>query len=450
MEPKDSFEKKIKATLEGYTPKYEESAWQDFAPALEALRIPFWKQWYAPYIYATSLFGLAMMLFYFQNNESTSGIQDFKKHDPVTITVRDTLYIYDTLYVYQKQVINSQSLPLSVSEQKTVDDQASLVQSNDYSIHNIPIASNNTNRIKSNPSFDTDAGSNEVEKPLPVIGDASDNERVISSGATEHQRDLGKQKNQQIPANGYSDLSRDSLEKIRKEMFQSDLKQVVGDTSNLSNPILNGKNKKALSVHANANINVLFPFQKEFEYEPSFIPGASVELLWNNKVGLSTGLLWGNLQGEIDDPEDLNRVDLLAYPGMKDNGILPDDIEIRTEQLFIPLMGSYRPVNYGKFDLNIHGGGMFNFTRNQLFSYLFEELPGSPDYSESITVNEWKLSHLMLGIGSSYSISERLKLEVNSTYWLPLNTTGANNTKFHGVNFNLGINYLLWRRKIDL
>ena len=147
--------------------------------------------------------------------------------------------------------------------------------------------------------------------------------------------------------------------------------------------------------------------------------------------------------------QNLNTDELMSYPGMKSDGVLPDDIEIRTNQLFIPLMGSFRPISYGKFDVNIHGGGLFNFTHNQMFSYLFEEIPGIPDYTETITINEWKLSHLMLGIGSTYSISERIKLDVKSTYWLPVNTTGINTTKLHGVNFNLGIGYLLWRRKME-
>jgi hypothetical protein len=458
MEPKDPFENKIKSALEEYAPAYEQGAWEDFAPRLESLNIPFWKKWYAPYLYSTGLAGLIWLYLALQTTPGISISQAYLPPDNQTITLvqRDTLYVYDTVYVYRRQIIDTQIFS---------EESSGIASTLDLNGNNLnqPI-SEETKATAIESTFKSDTNTDESKGITESATRQVARQNAPRAGATAPSKSQTDSTYQETIANTESidtesglpvspnktrtrtSMAAPSINRQKLEVLKTDREFVEGDTSNLSSPPIRQKQKNQLSLYAKPALTLLLPIHSELEFYPAILPELSVELRWNDSFGLSTGLIWGNITADLDDPEDFPAGYLNRFPGLPDLSEEPDDVEIRSEQLWIPLIASLRPVASGRFDINIQVGFLINYLRSQRFTYIFEEQSMLADFSEKVKLNEWTVSHAMIGVGSGYSISERMSLQMGATYWLPLVKTGVDQSRIHGLGLNFGLNYRLWKR----
>lgn len=458
MEPKDSFENKIKSTLEEYTPAYEQGAWEDFAPRLESLHIPFWKKWYASYLYATGLAGLIWLYLALQTTPGISMSQASLPLDKKTITLvhRDTLYIYDTVIVYRRQIIDTQIFS---------EESSGIASTLDLNGNNLnqPISEETKataieSTFKSDTNTDeskgiTESATRQVAKQnAPRVGttapsksqtDSTYQETIANTESIDTESGLPVSPNK---TRTRTSMAAPSINRQKLEVLKTDREFVEGDTSNLSSPPIRQKQKDQLSLYAKPALTLLLPIHAELEFYPAILPELSVELRWNDSFGLSSGLIWGNITADLDDPEDFPAGYLNRFPGLPDLLEEPDDVEIRSEQLWIPLIASLRPVASGRFDINIQAGFLINYLRSQRFTYIFEEQSMLADFSEKVKLNEWTVSHAMIGVGSGYFISKRMSMQMSATYWLPLVKTGVDQSRVHGLGLNFGLNYRLWKR----
>jgi hypothetical protein len=455
MEPKDPFEHKIKSALEEYSPAYEEGAWEDFVPRLVSTPIPFWKRWFAPYAYATLLAGLTWLYLALEPNPQVAKFQTEPPTgmESITLVQRDTLYIYDTIYVYRSQVFDTQIFSDTTTgaastfdtndniKNQTISDKSQLASKS-------PSKSNNGIEMRRGITESTSSQTSDLNLSQTVatnltksLTDSTYTENIaltdsIASKSTFPSSTARKRRSMAAP----------SINSNKIEVLKTDREFVEGDTSNLSSPPIRQKRKSQLSLYAKPSLTLLLPVHSELEFYPSVLPELSAELRWNNSFGLSTGLIWGNITADLDDPEDFPGGYMNRFPGLADISEEPDDVEIRSEQLWIPLIASLRPVSSGRFDINIQAGFLINYLRSQRFTYIFEEQSMLDDFSENVNLNEWKLSHAMVGVGSGFLVSERLSLQMTATYWLPLVKTGVDQSRIHGLGLNLGVHYRLWKR----
>lgn len=458
MEPKDPFENKIKSALEDYSPAYEQGAWEDFAPRLESLHTPFWKKWYAPYLYATGLAGLTWLYLALQTTPGISMSQASLPLDKKTITLvqRDTLYVYDTVYVYRRQIIDTQIFGeanngiaytsdrsekiqvQTIFEKATVTVSSTISQSNSTTDEGKGVIESATRQVAKQNAPQAGA-----TVPSQSQTDSTYQETVANTESIDTESGLPVSPNK---TRTRTSMAAPSINRQKLEVLKTDREFVEGDTSNLSSPPIRQKQKNQLSIYAKPALTLLLPVHAELEFYPAILPELSAELRWNDSFGLSTGLIWGNIIADLDDPEDFPAGYLNRFPGLPDLSEEPDDVEIRSEQLWIPLIASLRPVASGRFDINIQAGFLINYLRSQRFTYIFEEQSMLADFSEKVKLNEWKVSHAMIGVGSGYFISKRMSLQMSATYWLPLVKTGVDQSTVHGLGLNFGLNYRLWKR----
>jgi len=456
MEPKDPFENKIKSALEEYAPAYEQGAWEDFAPRLDTPHVPFWKQWYAPYGYATMLAGLTWLYLALQTTPEIPMSQASIPVDKQTITLlqRDTVYVYDTIYVYRRQIINTQifgeassgiastldlngnNLNQSISEETTATAIGSTSKSDTNTDESKGITESATRQVANQ-----NAPQARTSAPSKSQTDSLYREAIARTDSIATKTTLPSS-----PTRTRKSMAAPSINRQKLKVLKTDREFVEGDTSNLSSPPIRRKQKNQLFLYAKPALTLLLPVHAELEFYPAILPELSGELRWNDSFGLSTGLIWGNITADLDDPEDFPAGYLNRFPGLTDLSEEPDDVEIRSEQLWIPLIASLRPVANGRFDINIQAGFLINYLRNQRYTYIFEEQSMLADFSEKVKLNEWKVSHAMIGVGSGYSISERMSLQMSATYWLPLVKTGVDQSRIHGLGLNFGVNYRIWKR----
>ena len=105
MDKRDPFEQKIKEKLEGtasFTPDLDQ-AWASFSPKIQTEAVPFWKQWFMPYLYASALFVLSLWWHQRELNTGFSSENSLRTGAVVdTIVVRDTVFVIDTIYLVKK------------------------------------------------------------------------------------------------------------------------------------------------------------------------------------------------------------------------------------------------------------------------------------------------------------------------------------------------------------
>jgi len=458
MEPKDPFENKVKSALEEYAPAYEQGAWEDFAPRLESLHVPFWKKWYAPYGYATVLAGLTWLYLALQHNPeiTTSQAPLPLAKETITLVQRDTVCVYDTIYVYRRQIIDTQifgeansgiastldlngnNLNQTISEETTATAIGSPSKPDTTIDEGKGITESATRQVANNNS--PHAG---TPAPSKSQTDSAYREAIAHTDSIDTKTTLPSSPTR---TRTRTSMAAPSINRQKLEILKTDREFVEGDTSNLSSPPIRQKQKNQLSFYAKPALTLLLPVHAELEFYPAILPELSAELRWNDSFGLSTGLIWGNITADLDDPEDFPAGYLNRFPGLADLSEEPDDVEIRSEQLWIPLIASLRPVTSGRFDINIQAGFLINHLRSQRFTYIFEEQSMLSDFSEKVRLNEWKVSHAMIDVGSGYSVSECMSLQMSATYWLPLVKTGVDQSRIHGLGLSFGLNYRLWKR----
>nr|MBI1232182.1 hypothetical protein [Cytophagales bacterium] len=449
MDKPDNFERKIKAKLEEVNTPFDESAWQNFVPYLDAPRIVFWKRWYMPYLFSSLLFLLSVAL-YPDNNPPLVPPREGQAETGLVIDTlyrRDTVLIVDTVYVYKKIYISEQTtlggterLAEGVEGNKaeantgerlasqSLDPQGSMQQAGHRSSGHTETrqASESENSFSNNGLGETVTDSNSfVPKGLGVDGKSLQGQTLQTGSPNKPMEDP--------VAMSATD---ESLFKLEREL-------VSGDTSNLKESFLVKKSKP--SFNAEATLSFLLPISGRIEYYPTYTQGVHLGLEWESGIGVYLGAIRNRVNGDIDDDgiDGFGSLLINSFPNLPADITTIDDIYLTSTQWFFPLELRWRSGFYSGFSFESSLGMMGNYLLRNEFRYVFEDRLNTDDQKESLRVNLFNISHLKLGVGTNYLFSRRTGMFLRSHYWLPISGTGLVGDRMHALEIGVGLNYFL-------
>jgi hypothetical protein len=445
MDRGTEFEKKVKQKLEEVHTPYDEKAWESFSKVLHHSDLPIWKRWYIPYLYSTMLFIIGAWLLYpwaKTNGNPPPGLStSISKSD--TLVLRDTVYLIDTVYVYKTVVIKEEIRQKGLSSSQAGNSHLSLPTRNDSGKSGFSPINDKTDvsvetAFQGKPEFsDINSATNQVSNDsLYTINQNIDQTQVSESVPNSNEiKSLNRPTTLVAPSIGPTETF---VMRIEKEL-------VIGDTSNLSNTPSQISNKPFLNIEA--GLSLLFPVTRNIDYYTSTTQAFNFGLEWNNGWGIYTGLIRNNIRGEIDD-DDISTFDeniLDQLPGRPDDINVIDEIYVSNRQWFFPLELRWRSLYYSGFSFESSLGIMGNLLVSQGFEYEFEDGLSLDSQFETLPKNQFALSHVKLGVGTNYLLSEKLGMFLRSHYWLPISGTGLLNNRVHGMELGVGLNYFLGR-----
>jgi hypothetical protein len=455
MDNRDNFEKKIKEKLESVDTPFEEAAWNNFLPLLDSPKTPFWKLWYMPYVYSTVLFGLAFLFYTLQprplwprqngNDQGAYVVSDtvLRKY---TVLRKDTVYIIDTVYVYRKIHVADRGgiYPYNVDLSLNAGAKPGSSFSSNNKIEGALDYQNNT-------KFDQPDMHNQSDIDLSGIetGRKAQDHEVVSESDSLNLTDLYADRdstelsasNRQVDETEGIDSSYvagagDMNEEIKKKLAKADT------TYQKKNPVVK-KNKPELQFEA--GLSLLIPVSEHIDYYTSFTQAFNIGLQWDNGFGIYLGLVRNNITGEIDDDEipAMRPSALNAMPGRPDNISTIDEIYLSNRQWYFPLELRWSSMYYSGFSFESSLGLVGNYLVKQGFKYEFENNLGLMDQTETLSMQQFKISHFKLGVGTKYLISDRWGMFLRSHYWLPVSGIGLFENKVHGLEVGVGIHWVI-------
>lgn len=426
MDKGRNFEDKIRTILESHDPGRDEMAWEEFQPMLEDTTVPFWKRWFVPYLYSTLLFVLTLTaLWWMVNRGNMDVIEGQVPSENVIITRSDTVFVYDTVYVIKEVFVQESVVGKLRFERNDMSSADAFVQ---------PEKTSNEAFLSAGFAEQDKAG----EEVIPLV--RGPETKAEEGGGTEELRaqTTDSRKNHYPAPQAIDPYAKDEIPDFIKRREDE---TVVGDTSTLASTPMRRGVRKSLYVQPEAHF--IFPTSRNIEFDGGVFPGVQLGLFWNDRVGIAAGAMRGVLRGEIDDPEDMDAGLLRTFPSSDNLPEDPDDIDIRSSQWFFPLtlqLNSH-PVNQVLFEGSL--GVVGNYITKQRISYVFEDESRIPTLHHTVRNRAFNLSHLAMGLGTRYALSERFYFHLNTSYWLPLVRTGIEQNKAHLFGVKLGVSYKL-------
>ena len=454
MDKRDNFEEKIKAKLEEVSGNEADQAWQSFAPFLNPPAIPFWKHWSMPYLFASVLF--LTSLAWHQWGEKTSQEIAQMEAEPVhtatdTVFRRDTVYVVDTVYVYKKVYLNEVQSYESVfglgssggdDFQNSVSE--NLLSSTEQAKNDFELGKEEKGISYQQNSTDSTSIS-EAVKLASKLSQVDSSQISIGELKVQTENAVIPEMNSQQQANSTPvrrSMAAPSVAPQEKYVFKSEKELVEGDTSNLNQAPVPVKSKPML--HLELGGSLLFPISNLVEYYTPFQQNIHLGLEWESGWGVYLGAIPNNVEGELDDEE------ILSLPSSVVNELpnIPSDINSLDEiyfinrQWFFPLELRWRSLYYSGFSFESSFGLMGNYLTKQQFTYEFENFSEVEYQFGDTSSGEFNLSHLKLGIGTNYLLSNRLGLFLRSHYWFPIARPGLVEDRMHGLEVGVGVNIL--------
>ncbi|GHB34939.1 hypothetical protein [Mongoliitalea lutea] len=453
MDRDNNFEKKIKQKLEEVHTPYTEDAWAAFAPMLDATvpTVPWWRRWFMPYAYSTLLFMLAWLLFPTKKQSDSNYSNDsilLSENKIDTVVLRNTVYIIDTLYVYRTVVVSQESRQVVLQEEASdnltsalatiqVQEAKESVQKDlDYDSLKSSDSTLPTRipTVSSQKSLTNEADSKDV-KVNEVAGEKGSSSSIISKDSTA------------VIQNGYPNvrsstiLAAPSVAPEENFVMKLEKELVIGDTSNLTNSYDESKQKPFFNVEA--GLSLLVPVSRNIDYYVSSTQSIQLGLEWESGWGIYAGAIRNSMKGEIDDDDipSYPQAILAQLPGRPSDISIIDEIYVTNHQWFFPLELRWRSLYYSGFSFESSIAVVGNLLRKQEFQYEFEERLGIDDQFETLQKNQFGISHLKIGIGTNYLLSQRMGMYLRSHYWLPTSGTGLLQNRVHGMEIGVGLNY---------
>ncbi|MGF1636227.1 MAG: hypothetical protein ACFCUU_04075 [Cyclobacteriaceae bacterium] len=448
MDKRDNFEKKLKDKLEEVQTPYDESAWENFQSLLDSPKTPFWKQWYMPYLYSSVLFAIAMLYF---NRSSDSDNQLSRMHQQVskyradTLVRKDTVYIIDTIYVYkQLYVMDNGSKYINNFNSGSVRGSNGIAGVANYNNGNVD--SMNQGFLTSDPLL-TQHSINDISQSnidAAQVGDltstqSSDTLVSKKENYLEEVLDDLSEANMGIDSaaiNTTDTAIEDLLVEVEREGGKTDTTVVQKEPKvKKSKPIINFE----------AGLSLLIPVSNNIDYYTSSVQAFNFGLEWESGFGLYIGVLRNNIRGEIDDDEisAFDPAALNAMPGRPDDISIIDEIYLSNRQWYFPLELRWRSSYYNGFSFESSVGVVGNYLVSQGFTYEFEDNLGLDDQSETLSIQQFKLSHVKIGVGTQYLLSDTWGMFMRSHYWFPMNGIGLFNNRVHGLEVGVGLKYFI-------
>jgi len=446
MDKRDHFEKKLKEKLEEFTIPDLDQAWENFAPNLSDPRVPFWKHWSLPYLFASTLFLVSL---WWQKEEKGIPVNGNLEKSTLltaidTVYLRDTVYVVDTVVVVKQILIQEENQDQPISNRSVSKDDSAPAET----LSEKPVASENNKAGSKQGNLlpsKTNANSGSPDK----TGSQSYTSSAPFSNL-EKQESINQDTTKlALSAVNYSDqsvrrsMAAPSVGVKEKIEFRIEKEQVVGDTSNLSNPPLPAKSKPMVQVEGVSSL--LFPISRLVEYYNPVQYGLQVGLEWESGWGIFAGAIRSRIEGELDDEEimQLSQPVISRLPNIPTPIESLDEIYVKDQQWFFPLELRWRSLYYSGFSFESSVGIMGNYLNQQDFTYEFEN-----DFTEEyqfgkVSNRSFGINHMRFGLGTNYLFSKRVGIFIRSHYWLPISGQGLINNKMHGLEIGTGLSILL-------
>ncbi|EIM73364.1 hypothetical protein A3SI_18166 [Nitritalea halalkaliphila LW7] len=410
MSESNNFYKKIGEKLSSHEPPFSDEAWLNFQPQLREKLLPWYRNWYWPYLYSSAL---AVLLFaYFQLNRSPQTSGDTESQAAVSTTRVDTLYQVDTIYIRKTVYVQEEIKQVYAQDNRqttTADTFTVATATHDFS---------HAEEVFKTEEVAISKGEDNASTAIIPQGPAA-------SGQTAH-----KQSATAPPTANAYDPGMDW-----KSLFEQEK-----DT-------LNGKDEANLSTKTRplfileAGVTGKFPIHPFVEYPVVGLQQISLGLEWASGWGLFTGFYHGSFKGEIDDDDfDLlsaRQLNQLPSSGLPLSDI--DEIYLEQNQLFFPLEIRWRSAPVDAFSFETGFGLVGSYIRNQRVRYEFEDRLGLPDSEMRLPVRDFSVSHLKISVGTQAILSEKLSIYLRSSYWQPISGTGLLDLRIRGIDVGVGV-----------
>lgn len=441
MDKRDTFENKIKEKLEQVPVSDADAAWESFMPLLDKPRLPFYKHWSAPYLFALALFLTSM------------GWQEWKKYPepghstfPLVSTIdtlvrRDTIYLVDTVYVFKELYVSGKEKE-GISSAQAAD---AKIQGDVYLREAISSQTEPPSHVAKDRLSDESAEKRQKETPLTQGVTTPGIAKAPSVPYPYQVPDTANRAQQNKPGKSASKGRSMTAPSVTPQQEKGDILEIgltEGDTSNLSNPPSGQKPKPLLHIEAVSSL--MFPISKSIDYSLTDQLGIQLGMEWESGWGIYTGAIYTKTHGELDDEEimDLAPSVIAGLPDPPADINALDEINLSYRQWYFPLELRWRSQYYSGFSFESSFGLMGNYLVKQEFGYEFEN-EGIAEYTASTTGSDFYISHLRMGIGSNYLLSKRWGIFLRSHYWLPLTKTGVLGDKMHGLEVGAGVNLFI-------
>jgi hypothetical protein len=435
-ENNNPFENKIRSKLEAYEAPYKPEYWKQYKKKYQtAIWLEWAKRWYMPYLFNSLLIGALAWIFWHQNSFEKGLYYREIKTDTVyvyqSITQKDTLVVYDTVYVYSSPSLNT-------------------LRRNGIAIQN-PVANNNT--ISNSPQ---------------TIAIAHQNKEINSdepTGISEPQQALTEE---QILKAQFKELVRlqrqrraqaDSIKNLEDNLniVNGEPQETIGDTLTLEEP----ENVESLSARMQAKepkaektnedkkqrkprqwkygIGLIGSYYLPFDYQNiDFMGGASAGISasagvhrWGIELGVHPGM-------QIFEYDNLDLEDAQRFPGYSNLTIVPEDIEIWTTQLFMPIQIGYDFIKRPSWGLSARTGVLSQVLISENYEYVFDE--GDQEIIRSApTSSRFLLTHITVGLNTYYKISSKWQIESGVMYQHPLLPLGYSRLRTPLLPMTVGI-----------
>lgn len=437
MMGKESFEDKIRQQLENYEVPYKKSYWKSYVATFPAPRIAFWKSWWLPYLFSSLLFGVAW--FWFGRDVQPIGaVADVRDTVVVqhTLVTRDTLVIRDTVVLFVREKSLAQREALSVVADNGKKDSVT---------DSLPKLTASSATVSSKGDLNANRTSS-----LAAQQNSSDQIQLQSSEVSLSDGETAKRVNQDRNAARDSASYTDESSIISQNPDEQEVSEAVDslEQAYLEEDLKNSKlHKKQSEVFFSAGprISSLSPFDYgNFDTRYGGFVGGAVQVEWR-KWQIETGVQLGMQNNEIDDLSLVPQSQKLRFPGYANLTTEPDEIGVTSLHLLVPVQLRYTVYDYQVWRFQVAGGVMGNLILTESFKYHY-------DLTDRDFVNRTRtgrdglsLSHLNVGLGTSYAWNQNIELQAILNYYHPLRPLGLNELRVGALSLQLGMSWLINR-----
>lgn len=442
MDKRDQFEQKIKDKLEQVSIPEQGDAWEQFVPMLSNPKPSFWNHKSMTYLFASTLFLLSLLWHQREENIETN-------QTPLqpSITAIDTIYRVDTIYqidtVYLIKKIYISELQEIVGSADSLERKPQILSMNESDL-----ALQEHRKGKTEDKERSSGEQSKTNQPVSSETSIAEKKKVKSENLSQVTSSTDSVLHDS-PSHAYTapirrSMAAPSVGPKEKVILKSDKIQVVGDTSNLSQPSSIATKKKPF-LNVELASSVMFPISSFIEYYTPFQFGGAVGLEWESGWGIYTGVIRNQVEGELDDEEimRLSSRTIAALPSLPPDLNSIDEIYLTNRQMYFPVELRWRSLYYNGISFESSFGLVANYLQRQEFIYEFENNSIEEFRFEKAQLNQFNLSHLRVGIGTNYLFSKRMGLFLRSHYWLPISRPGLLEDRMQGIEVGAGLNFFL-------
>ncbi len=436
MMGKESFEDKIRQQLENYEVPYKKSYWKSYVNTFPAPTWAFWKMWWMPYLFSSLLFGVAWSWFG-SNVQQLSVVADNRDTVVVqhTVVTRDTLLIRDTIVLYVRERALAQA---GASDKIAAIGQIINLPNNypKYPTSSAEMPSNVT--LDSNQTNSASVQQNSLDLLQHKPHEASTDDTLTTFLTTNQHKGANdsttsKVESQSLVPSSAAENSTMTIDSLEQAYHDEDLLKM--DDSK--------RNQPSVFFSAGPRFSGLSPFDyANFDTRYGAFVGGAFQLDWHHWQ-LEAGVQYGLQKNEIDDLSLVSQSQKLLFPGYSNLTTEPDEIGVMSSHLLVPMQLRYTLLDYRMWRFQVAGGVLGNVVLSESFKYYFEDTDRDFVNRTRLGKEGISLSHLNVGLGTSYAWNQNIELQAVLNYYHPLRPLGVNELRVGALSLQLGINWLL-------